>query len=280
MDVRNNVVVKKVRNLYIQPDLAGEHQLVLHFGVHKSMTSYFNRVYLNVCKDFFWDHQHYNSDVEGFYQKVAQSNSNSIYSVNNTVVDFDKIKQKFKGTHIVRDPRDLLVSSYRYHLWTNEQWANDIMEEPLVQRLKLEELGIDAQKTKGKTFKEFLNSLDEIEGYLVELNFREKHFDAMFDFEVHQDILELKYEEIFGNELKAFTQIFEQYGFNDKMAHHALKYVDLFSFKSLTKQQGVGGTKHASVGKTQQWKEKIPTKVIDVFHAKYAPLVNKYGYEM
>lgn len=30
----------------------------------------------------------------------------------------------FRGTHMIRDPRDVVVSSYFYHLWTEEPWAN------------------------------------------------------------------------------------------------------------------------------------------------------------
>src|SRR3954466_12518100 len=30
----------------------------------------------------------------------------------------------FRGTHMIRDPRDVLVSGYFYHLWTAERWAN------------------------------------------------------------------------------------------------------------------------------------------------------------
>lgn len=31
----------------------------------------------------------------------------------------------FRGTHMVRDLRDVFVSGYFYHLWTKESWATN-----------------------------------------------------------------------------------------------------------------------------------------------------------
>ncbi|MGZ4127451.1 MAG: hypothetical protein ACXVQY_07775 [Actinomycetota bacterium] len=32
--------------------------------------------------------------------------------------------RSIRGSHIVRDPRDIAVSAYRYHLWSDEPWVN------------------------------------------------------------------------------------------------------------------------------------------------------------
>jgi hypothetical protein len=29
----------------------------------------------------------------------------------------------YRGIHVMRDPRDMIVSGYHYHKWTNETWA-------------------------------------------------------------------------------------------------------------------------------------------------------------
>ena len=30
----------------------------------------------------------------------------------------------YRGAHLIRDPRDIVVSGYFYHLWTEEKWAH------------------------------------------------------------------------------------------------------------------------------------------------------------
>jgi len=41
-----------------------------------------------------------------------------------------------RGTHIVRDPRDVAVSGYRYHLWTDEEWVHTPYEGSAAGRIR------------------------------------------------------------------------------------------------------------------------------------------------
>lgn len=58
----------------------------------------------------------------------------------------------FRGSHMIRDPRDMVISAYFYHLKTAEAWVH----------LPRERFG-------GRSYQEYLNSFDKEEGMAVQI---------------------------------------------------------------------------------------------------------------
>lgn len=275
----------KLNRIIHQPNI-GNKQLIIHIGQHKSMTSFFNNVFYNLCIDFDWNFVKYNNALEfekgwNFEQPLKKTTILCLYNFYPDLEQFSKIN--YVGSHIIRDPRDLLVSGYNYHLWTTETWANEKIAEHILKRLDVNSLdiGLSEDKISDLSYKEILNKLDKKEGMLVEMNFRDKHFRQMEKWNyTNENFYELKYEEVFKNELKSFEKLFKFYGFSDFMIKHGLKVVQENTFDNLTKKGGTGGKKHASVGNAGQWREKIPQELITLFHQRYVDLLQKQGYSL
>jgi len=76
-----------------------------------------------------------------------------IYFVRKSNFNPEKLPLDCKGIHLTRNPYEVVVSGYRYHLKTREKWC---------QTSKRKKLG-------GKTYKEYLNALSPDEGITFEM---------------------------------------------------------------------------------------------------------------
>lgn len=250
------------------------------------MTSFFNNVFYNLCIDFDWNFAKFNNQIEfengwDFTKPITKTTILCLYNFYPSLDEFSGIN--YKGSHIIRDPRDLLVSGYNYHLWTSEAWANEKIAEHILKRLDINnfEISLSEDNISNLSYKEILNKLDKTKGMLVEMNFRDKHFRQMGNWDyTNKNFYELKYEDVFKNEIKVFEKLFKFYGFNDFMTKYGLKLVLDNSFENISKKGGTGGKKHASVGSAGQWKETIPKNLIAVFHERYSDLLQKLGYNL
>lgn len=252
--------------------------LIVHFAYHKAMTFFFKKVYFDIARMFNWYHKHHNSDLNGFYEDTLNSKKPAIISVNNRLVDFDRLPP-FTGTHLIRDPRDLLISGFRYHKWCKEPWAHETMDAAFVDKFNLDK-SIVRQSAMGKTYQEFLNTLNDIEGLKLEMSLRASHFNTMLHWNYkNPNILELKYEDIFGNEIETFERVFLHHGFRRGTIKQCLKIVKKHSFNALKKKGKTGGQKHASKGTTKQWQKLLPDEIKNIFKDKYGDLLIDLGYE-
>jgi hypothetical protein len=73
--------------------------------------------------------------------------------------------------------------------------------------------------------------VDKETGYLIEMNWWNYLYEHMrkWDYSI-PNILELKYEDVFNNEIEAFKEIFAHFGFDRKHWEEALMIVDNQSF--------------------------------------------------
>jgi hypothetical protein len=257
---------------------AKQKKLIVHFSYHKCMTKFSCKVFSRIARSFGLYQQHHNSCLDSFYEDIKNIDRTSIISVNNGAIDFNKLPP-YAGSHFIRDPRDLLVSGYRYHLWCNEERIAKPMTDQMRQILKPQDLGIGEEFAKA-SFQEILNNVDKLTGYSLELNYRRPHFDQMRDWDFsNPSILEMKYEDIFGNEVQCFEKLFKHYGFPQYLIPYSLKVVKKHSFSSLQKKSNTLRKKHASVGSKAQWKELLPAEIKEIIKKEYGDLLIKLGYE-
>jgi hypothetical protein len=132
-------IVNKVKRILLRPVLK-EGNLIIHIGQHKSMTSFFNSVFYSICIAFDWNFKKYFSQAEFEADWAAISKDHfkktTIICCYNFYPNLEWFQPfKYRGTNIIRDPRDLLVSGYQYHLWTKEAWANQAMNDELIERV-------------------------------------------------------------------------------------------------------------------------------------------------
>jgi hypothetical protein len=165
----------------------------------------------------------------------------------------------FRGSHLIRDPRDLVVSGYEYHLVTGEQWALD--PDPL--------LG-------GQSYQARLRDLDRRDGLLLEIERLAsgvaRELQA-WDYS-QPEFIELRYEDVLDDEPGSFEKLFRWYGLTDHAVEFGLEAVDRFSLS-----RGGARPSHVRSGVPGEWQEHLGPEHIERFKELTGDLVVRLGYE-
>jgi hypothetical protein len=219
--------------------------LILHYPHHKCGTVWFNNIFTGLSKKFGWKFQHCRPedlDEDTILWTVAAEP---------TDLDFKRLRP-FKGSHMVRDPRDLIISGYYYHLTCKE---GHILKDG---------------------YQDKLNLLNKDEGILLDLKrsaSRSAYIMYNWDYN-NPNILEFKYEDLWENEDHWFRMLFNHYGFNEKQIEIGLEVVKENTFEKV-KNKG-----HVRKGTPGQWKGALNKKhKIAILGSIYQIVIEKLGYE-
>jgi len=172
----------------------------------------------------------------------------------------------FRGTHIIRDPRDTVVSGYFYHLWAKEPWLHVPMKQPPF-----------------LTYQAYLNSLSREEGILAEMRrFARSELSSLTGWDyARPDFLEVRYEDMVRDEREGFARVFRHYGFGEEAAGFALEIAETFRFEKVTgrsRGEAAEGT-HLRCGLAGQWKEHFTPEHKKVFKRLAGEALIRLGYE-
>lgn len=208
-------------------------RLILHCCHHKVGTTWFRNILSQIAREYGLAFQSCN-------QNELRQNTD-IFLQNHSLVDLSLLPY-YWGSHMIRDPRDVIISGYFYHLWTKEQWSH-----------------IPKAKYGNMSYQQYLNSLDREEGILAEMErFASYDLKHMIEWDYNNpNFLEFKYEDIINNEKQIFYEIFKHYGFSESAINVSLRIAKNFSFKNVTKRN-LGETKdksHLRSGCPGEWRE-------------------------
>lgn len=162
-------------------------------------------------------YKHYNSYKEYFLSEIAHFN---VSSLNNHFVSPQELYLNYRGDFravvLLRDPRDLLVSGMHYHRSGRELWCR--INEPVEKDFYIVN-GVIPDRFIGHqgSYAQFLNSVEDTDALLTELQFRQNHFSAMEQWLSMRDderYLILNYEDILGNELNIMRRISKHFELN------------------------------------------------------------------
>ncbi len=206
-------------------DKAAPHPLIVHCCHHKVGTVWFKRVFRAVSDAyglfaFFGEQQHLPRSAELFLQDHSR---------------IDRVTlPDFRGSHLIRDPRDVVVSAYFYHCKTEEAWVRRPDE-----------------KYGGRSYQQYLLSLNREDGLLAEIDrcartcLRDMtnwdYGDARF--------LELHYETLIEDEENVFRRLFEHYGFKPSAVERC---VDIALGFSIEKTRAT--SRHIRSGRPGEWR--------------------------
>lgn len=169
------------------------------------------------------------------------------------------------GSHLVRDFRDVVVSGYYYHLWTDEEWAQT-----------------PAAKYGSLSYKQYLNSLSKHDGLLAEIerlaDYSKERRIRDWDFK-HPRFLELKYETVFGNEEQAFRALFRHYGFTKEAIDVSTRVAATFSFNEVAKKHDSRQKSHTRSGRSGQWVNEFDREHKESFKDQLGDLLIRADYE-
>ncbi|MEM7199746.1 MAG: sulfotransferase domain-containing protein [Planctomycetota bacterium] len=244
---------------------------LIHCSYHKCLTVYYKRVMhavFNRCLPWSGGYRHFNSHIADFYGEFEQLR---VASVNNRALDLERLGE-FRVSRFVRDPRDLLVSGYFYHRrgaesWTtmeapsDEDWyfANGVIPEGLRQR--------------GGSYAAYLQSMPEEDGLLVELEFRQRHFESMGLWPTdHPQVRLFRYEEILGDELRVFRELFEFYGLPFAQRRLGQWFARRYSMGRRRKDA------HIRNPASGQWRKHFTPRLSAAFEERHPGLIASLGY--
>jgi hypothetical protein len=166
-----------------------KRQLYTYFGHHKCATTWIDNtlsaIFLNSAykKAYIYDSKQFEHNLSGY---ISDNNIDILSYVN---ADFSELSEvEFKGFHVIRDPRDIIVSGYfsHYHSHPTEAWPELI------------------------DYRKELQGCSKDEGMMLEIDFEFQFIRHMLTWDYSQaNILELKLEELTHEPYKFFIQIFE-----------------------------------------------------------------------
>jgi Sulfotransferase domain len=243
--------IQAAGNRYPQPE-----KLIIHCGYHKVATTFFSKILKKVAKEFGWKFQ------SGKQQDLKPETN--IFIQSHSKVDLSLLPS-YVGSHIIRDPRDMVISGYFYHLWTHEKWCHE----------KKEKYG-------NRSYQELLKSLPQEEGITREIVRMKGAIKNMKNWDyTNPNFLEIKLEDLAKNEKSIFEQIFQQYGFSQEEMELAMSVVDELSFeKRAGRERGKEDrNSHFRKGVSGDWKNHFTPDHKELFKITYPGTLVKLGYE-
>ena len=175
-----------------------------------------------------------------------------------------EIGRPYRGSHLIRDPRDVVVSAYFYHLWTEESWAREPQE-----------------RYDGKSYQQHLQSLSEHDGLLEQIrNAAVVRRMVEWDY-TNPNFLEMRYEELIADEQAEFARMFRSYGFNDDAIARAGEFARKHSFEAKTKR-AMGETAqktHLRSGRPGEWRDHFTPEHVACFKDVHGDAAVHLGYE-
>ena len=266
-------IVRKTKRLLRNPFQQNSERIILHCAHHRCGSTWFQGILKTVAKEYGLPFiQEDQSKIENYPCVFYQDHSH---------VDLTQL-ENYRGSHMIRDPRDVVVSGYYYHLWTEEKWANTPIRE-LGPNIALYWPLLPIGKIKDMSYRGYLNSVDREEGILAETK-RASSTDIkdMVEWDyTNEKILELKYEAIIEDEERAFERLFEHYGFHTRAVKRSLAIARRHSFKKKTRRN-IGEIKnksHLRSGRSKQWENEFSEMHKEYFKKLHGADLIKLGYE-
>lgn len=163
--------------------------LRVFFGHHKCATSWVNRILKEACRQAGWRWRNLYNDraFGGDPEEFTREERLDFLSCSNAKPEHATSLGELRGFHVIRDPRDILVSAYFSHLHSHPigEWK---------------ELG---------PHRERLQSLSKEDGLLAELDSRAREFSHLLAWDYQREnILELRMRALTSRPYKGFVEIF------------------------------------------------------------------------
>jgi hypothetical protein len=226
----------------------------VHLSHHKVGTVWFMRVLKSVSETYGLRFEIVGPDKPSHETEVFLFNN--AFRYNRDYME----GRPFRGSHIIRDPRDLAVSAYHYHLRTTEQWVVT-----------------PSERWGGQSYQELLRSMNPHDGLLAEIaRCTGSEFKSMGNWDYNQpEFLELRYEDVLADESSAFASLFRHYGFRDSECEAAVRTARSFSLDVVRADKDA----HVRSGRPGEWRDVFEPEHTAKFKELTGDLLVQLGYE-
>lgn len=288
-------------------------KLIVHFSYHKCMTAYYKKIMVHLFNDKYGLCK---SNIVQFYERANRGDYKAL-SLNNQIVDFDEIPP-YVGSHFIRDPRDMLVSGYYYHLWCGEKWVTNQEFYPdqfpfLVSfrhngTIKTEEVGVASSHDSGNNryslwyelvedeiFKEYVlehnNQVPNNISYQDYLNTLDKERGLILECLVRHVLKHFKNM----NDWNYDNPNILEFKYEDILNNETAVFTEIFKRYGLSRRLTKKGLKivekrsiknqarnqgsHIRKATSGQWKQEFTPRVKEVFKQLFGDVLVNLGYE-
>ncbi len=196
----------------------------------------------------------------------------------------------FRGVRFVRDPRDVLISGYLYHMRCDEKWCVnrdfDLAEPILHPRVPFsQEHRAEAWKRtyleslNGKSYQDNLRELSQEEGILFELD----HYggwtmEAMGAWVGDPRVLETRFETVMADYDGSFTGMFSHLGLEGDDLARALELARDHDLNRKS-DRALEANPHVSSRDTTRWRNFFSEAHRTAFKERHGELLVELGYE-
>ena len=234
-----------------------DRKLIVHCAHHRVGSAWFTRVLSAIAEEYGLRFQN--------CKQAELRRGTDVFLEDHSLVDLTRLPVH-RGSHMVRDPRDVVVSRYFFHLWTKETWAHAPQPE-----------------YDGRSYLEYLNSLDQEAGILAEIDkFVDYGLGHMANWNYqNQDFLELRYEDLIRDEDGEFRRLFLHYGFSPAAVERSTQIAKQFSFERQTKRKvgQVEARSHLRSGRPGEWRDVLSDRQKARCKEVFGDVLIKLGYE-
>lgn len=249
---------------------------LVFFGHHKCASTWMSNIFYEI------------QSVTGWTIKYGIDPSKKINVIGEATAEHAKTYTEFRGVHLIRDPRDVIVSGYYSHLNTHPtEKRPDILE-----------------------FRNQIKDLPLNEGIKMEMDFSSERLLEMAKWDYsNPNILELRFEEFTQNpdwsEIFTFLNLTSDQSSNYRLKKFANKlnnrklfpsrFNELtvprnilndipqkYSFKKMSGGREKGETSvnsHYRTGESGQWQKIFNREHRTYFKEKFPGLISKLGYD-
>jgi hypothetical protein len=228
---------------------------------HKTGTVWMLNIFVNICKHYSL--RFINGRRKGDFKTF--DNSVDVFFQYNSRFNLYALSSDFRGLHIIRDPRDVIISGCYYHQISEEEW-----------------LKIPREEFDGLSYQEKINSYSNYEDQLL---FEMKsiadgkiitNINEMLCWDYNNPkFFEVRYEDLIRDvDMTLFKEIFLFLGFKKDQIKNLLDIAyDLSLFSGKKKNN------HIRSGKPEQWKEHFTKRCKEEFFRLFGDTLIKLDYE-
>ena len=185
-----------------------------------------------------------------------------IFFQHHSLFNFQTLPQPYRGVHMIRDPRDVIISGCLYHQKADEPW------------LQYSDLNFG-----GLSYQQKINSLATLEEQIsFEMeNAGRRTLEDMLAWNYNQpEFFEVKYEELIDDrDLLKFHQMFSFLGFPGK----TIPAVLAVAYQNSLFSGQLSNSLHIRSGKKGQWKEYFSREHRAQFGELFGDALIELGYE-
>jgi hypothetical protein len=221
---------------------------------HKAGTLWMFKIFTGICKKFDWEFRRRESGEVPMQFDVFFDGHSNFGSA--------RLQSVYRGLHMIRDPRDVIVSGCFYHQKSQEAWLHEGRPD----------LG-------GLTYQEKINSYASLDDRIL---FEMEHagqfsIQEMLAWDYNDEsFFEIKYEDLMADsDLQLFHRVYAFLGFPGQNIPRMLE----ISYRNSLFSGKLKNSTHIRSGQTRQWEQHFSATHRGRFVELFGDALQRLGYE-